>query len=140
AAADWCVPRAGTPDGTGSKARPLDLKTALKGPSRIQPSDTIWLRDGIYPGTFVCSLRGQPGRPITVRQYPGERATIDGAVLQTSGGWVNYWGFELMKSSPNRVSVQATAEPSDLPYQDGFNIRAPSVKCINLVVHDVVGN
>jgi hypothetical protein len=139
-ATEWYVTPAGIPGGNGSKNAPFDLATALAATTTIQPGDTVWLRAGVYQGTFFCFLQGQAGHSITIRQYPGEHATIDGGIAQTVGGWVDYWGFELMKSSFNRVSAYPEAYPPDLSIQDGLNIRAPSVRCINLAVHDVIGS
>src|ERR1700741_5077229 len=68
----------GTPYGDGSAAHPWDLKTALAQPSAVRPGDTIWLRGGIYRGTYDANLNGTSTAPIKVRQYPGERAIIDG--------------------------------------------------------------
>src|SRR2546430_15149648 len=70
---------AGTPRGDGTRDRPWDLATALSGGrGRVQPGDTIWLRGGTYTGNFDGTLTGTSTAPIVVRQYPGERATIDG--------------------------------------------------------------
>src|SRR5688572_27323058 len=68
----------GLPDNDGTLQRALDLTTALSEHSPAKPGDTIWLRGGIYPGSFTSELKGSPNLPIVVRQYPGERATLDG--------------------------------------------------------------
>jgi hypothetical protein len=39
------------------------------------------LRGGRYIGTFRSSLTGTASAPIKVRQYPGERATLDGSAV-----------------------------------------------------------
>ena len=137
--ADLYVAPTGTSNGDGSVARPLDLGTALSGPLP-KPGDTVWLRGGVYAGAFGSGLKGQSGLPITVRQYPGERATIDGSLSQTNGGWVNYWGFEVMNSYPTRVSTQAGSSPTDLPIHDAIDCTVGNVKFINLTVHDCPGN
>ena len=66
---------------TASIARPWDLATALSNRTVVQPGDTIWLRGGRYTfpagGNIRCGLRGTASAPITVAQYPGERATLD---------------------------------------------------------------
>jgi hypothetical protein len=64
-------------------ANPWDLQTALLQPSAVHAGDTIWLRGGRYVGTFRSSLTGTSAAPIKVRQYPGERATLDGNATTT---------------------------------------------------------
>src|SRR5437867_1936882 len=91
---------AGTSRGDGSRDRPWDLATALSGGrGRVQPGDTIWLRGGTYTGNFDGTLTGTSAAPIVVRQYPGERATIDGN-LHVHGAYAIYWGFEITQSNP----------------------------------------
>src|SRR5512142_489791 len=77
-AADFYVSPAGIPSASGALSSPWDLQTALNQPSAVHPGDTIWLRGGTYVGHFTSSLNGNSSSPITVRQYAGERATIDG--------------------------------------------------------------
>ena len=86
------------------------MDTALAQPSAVKPGDTIWLRGGTYVGAFRSSLTGSSGKPILLRQYPGERATIDGnyggndATLDIRGSNAWYWGFEVTNSDPTRAS------------------------------------
>jgi uncharacterized protein YjdB len=125
----------GTSGGDGSSARPWDLATALRGGGgRVQPGDTIWLRGGTYRGAFTSSLNGTAAAPIVVRQYPGERATIDvngwtSDALLVTGAYGVYWGFEIMNTSPDRTTV--TPQRPHGVVNDG-----PHNKYINLVVHD----
>ena len=105
-AAEFFVSPGGSPFGDGSLAAPWDLPTALAHPSTVHPGDTIWLRGGTYTGTFHSTLTGASGQPIIVRQFPGERATLDYAstaptevqVLKIDGAWTWYWGMEVMSS------------------------------------------
>src|SRR5437879_8612987 len=81
---------AGTPRGDGTRDRPWDLATALSGGrGRVQPGDTIWLRGGPYTGNFDGTLPGTSEARIVVRQYPGERATMDGK-LHVHGAYAIY--------------------------------------------------
>jgi uncharacterized protein YjdB len=128
----------GSSAGTGAIDRPWDLQTALSHPSSILAGDTIWLRGGTYRGEFRSRLTGTATAPIVVRQYPGERATIDGS-LTTERGYTWFWGFEVMSSDPNRVSSQSGSSPSDLGDRVNAGITtgsSPGVRFINLVVHD----
>ena len=81
--ADFYVAPNASASGTGSLSNPWQLQTALNQPSSVHPGDTIWLRGGTYVGTYVNLLIGTPSSPITVRQYTGERATIDGNAVTT---------------------------------------------------------
>jgi hypothetical protein len=122
--AGYYVAPNGTAAGDGSMARPWDLATALAHPSRVQAGDTIWLRGGTYKGRFTSRLAGAAGRPIVVRQYPGERATVDGNIV-VEGGNAWLWGFEVMNSD---AYVTTEREP--------VQVLAPGVKVINMTLHN----
>jgi hypothetical protein len=127
----------------GTWAAPLDLATALSAQSPAQPGDTIWLRGGLYRPTatvdagghdvlYVSYLNGTAGAPIIVRQYPGERATLDGGlaptvpVLVVNGSYTYFWGFEVTNTNLDRLSVRA----------DGIDMYGDHNKFINLIIHD----
>jgi len=118
-------PPYGSASGSGATDDPWDLATALAGgPARqVQAGDTVWIRGGTYPGSFRTSLQGQPGQPIQFRQYPGERAIIDGS-LAASGSELWFVGFEIMQSRPLQV-VDRVLEAN-----------TTNGKFINLVLHD----
>jgi hypothetical protein len=117
-AIDFYVSPAGTTStapGTGTITNPWALQTALAQPAAVHPGDTIWLRGGTYTGLFTSYLTGTSSLPIVVRQYPGERARLDGNVnplvlgtdswiLKVNGAYTWYWGFEVMDSNPNRYN------------------------------------
>jgi len=137
------VSPAGRADGDGSRSRPWDLGTALAHPRAVKPGDTIWLRGGTYQGAFQSRLTGSPQAPVTVRQYPDERAVLDGgaaaaSVLTVAGSWAVYWGFEIMRSDPERTTATQGSHPRDLGrgVSSGIVVLAPSSKFINLLVHD----
>jgi hypothetical protein len=145
--ADWYV----TPAGAGvacTFSMPCDLDDALdKDVTPAQPGDTIWLRGGIYPGTFHATLSGNSTAPIVIRQYPGERAIIDGRnsngnpILTISGAWTWFWGFVIMSSDPVRLSASTDSAPPDIGRGEGILIsQTPGSgvgsKFINLIVHD----
>src|SRR5256885_16739553 len=76
--AGWHVAPSGSSSNAGSTSQPWSLDYALHGASgQIQPGDTVWLHGGTYRGAFRPSVAGAPGNPVVIRQYPGERATID---------------------------------------------------------------
>lgn len=139
--AGYYVAPNGSSGGDGSEARPWDLATGLAGAGgRVQPGDTVWLRGGTYRGAFRATACGVEGRPVVFRQYPGERAIIDGTGTPSRGpsvfyvgcSWTVFWGFEIMNSDPVRTTTLT-----------GNGIRPNSVanyashtKYVNLVVHD----
>jgi hypothetical protein len=132
------------PDGLaandGSAAAPWDLATALQQPKILHPGDTIWLRGGLYKGSFESRLTGAPDAPLVLRQYPGERAQLDGDkgayALTIKGAWTWYWGFEITNHNPNRTSPSSGSNPSDFKRASGVSVLAPHVRLINLVIHD----
>ena len=140
AAADFFVAVDGSASGDGSIERPWDLPTALSHPMVIQAGDHIWLRGGVYRGTFTSKLTGAPGRPIVLRNYQRERVTLDYPdqpeelqVLRIDGAWTWYWGLEITSSWTPRI---------DAPKQRavGVSVYGPNVKLINLAIHDTFGS
>jgi Big-like domain-containing protein len=136
--AGWFASPTGSSSGDGSR-RPWDLQTALNGGNgAVRPGDTIWVRGGTYAGTYSTALAGTSTAPIVVRQYRGERATIDGGTssvetFAVDGQWAIYWGFEVMQSGTQRFCDSCLGlRPT------GVYVRsAHDVKLVNLVVHDV---
>jgi hypothetical protein len=128
----YYVDTRGSSAGDGSWQKPWDMATALAGArGQIHPGDTVWLRGGRYAGPFTSSLTGTPGAPVIVRQYPGERATLDNTsptavTLHITGSNAWYWGFEVTNSSPDR----------NVSRPNGVYPTATDTKMINLVVHD----
>jgi hypothetical protein len=132
----------GTATGDGSAQRPWNLATALSHPASVVPGSTIWVREGVYRGQFTSRLKGTASAPITVRAYPGERATIDRATLgemstlDIRGPYTIWWGLEIMNSNTRRVTQTAGSHPDDLRRGDGVAVYAARTKLINLIVHD----
>ena len=117
----------GSSGGDGSLGRPWDLRTALAQPNGVGAGDTLWLRGGTYRGSFTSRLTGGSTAPLIVRQFAGERATIDGnLVIYGASTW--YWGFEV--ANTNTATVDRM----------GINVHAPRTKVIGLSVHDATGN
>lgn len=130
---EWFAAPDGSPDGDGSIELPWDLETALHQDDLIQPGDILWLRGGTYTMPegewyITARLRGTREQPVIVRQYPGERATIDGSLVSRAD-YTWYWGFEITNSSGER---RAAHDGRGL----GLNLQAPGNKAINLIVHN----
>lgn len=146
--ADFFVAPYGRTGAQGTIADPWDLQTALAHPRTVQPGDVIWLRGGVYAleHTLASRLRGIEGSPIIVRQWPGERATLDCRLVTETGAgseclliqsvhtW--YWGFEIT----NSTAVRYSPTPGSTPNPRGLGIQGQGglgTKLINLVIHDV---
>jgi len=140
----WVSPK-GNARGTGEFKNPWDLQTALNQSGQVMPGDTIWLREGIYRGMFTSNLNGTAPSPIIVRNYAGERATIDRAgadatgqaALTVNGCFVWFWGLEITNSYPDRSrtspftgTVKAWRGPG-VYVQQGIGF-----KFINMIIHD----
>lgn len=119
----YYVAPTGSASGDGSYGNPWDLATALNQPAAVQPGDTVWVLGGTYKGRFTSRLTGTSGSPIVLRQYPGQRATIDGSLL-VLGAATTYWGLEVMDSDASRPAII------------GVNVKGPNTKFVNMVVHD----
>lgn len=136
----WYVSPNGSSSGNGSQSRPWDLQTALNHPSTVKPGDTIFLLAGTYRGAFKSYLRGLANAYISIRAYPGARATLmntTGPALEIMNSWyVNFWGLEI-------TSTYSTRSPSRSETTYGIRINQGSsntphhVRFINMVIHDV---
>jgi hypothetical protein len=62
----------------GSEAKPW--RTINHALPQLAPGDTLYLRGGSYFENVYCAVAGTPEKPITIRSYPGELATIDGGL------------------------------------------------------------
>ncbi len=55
------------------------FRTLLQFNTAAQPGDTLYLRGGVYIASeTIFTASGQPGQPITIRNYPGEVPILDG--------------------------------------------------------------
>ena len=119
----YYVSPTGSAGASGTKSSPWDLNSVLRGSKAVAPGDTVWVLGGTYRGAFINYLNGTSTRQIVVRQYPGQRATIDGDLL-VLGSYTTFWGLEVMNSNPLAS------------YKIGVNVKSPGSRMINLVVHD----
>jgi hypothetical protein len=139
-ATDHYVAPNGTSSGSGAISSPWDLQTALSQPASIKPGDTIWVLAGTYHAPtsngFISNLNGTATSPIIVRNYNGQRATIDGFgtefTIAVYGSYTWYWGLEVMDSNTKRTAATPTAAPNAF----GVSVYGSYNKFINLIVHD----
>ena len=137
----YFVSASGSSSADGSLAHPWSLSAALSGAAgRVQPGDTIWLRGGTYRGAFTVTAGGSSGQPVVFRQYPGERAIIDGAgtarsgtILNVRAPYVVLWGFEITDTDADRTYSQT----GNAGRPHGVANYASHTQYISLVVHDV---
>jgi len=143
---EFYVSPTGSSSGDGSQLKPWNLAYALSSaPLPAGHTNTVWLRNGVYPGTYICTRSGSASGPTIYRQYPGERATINSGVgsnipdaLSVRSSYVWFWGFEVTTSRTNCSSKQSGSYASDLCYGYGINLgdkgTSQGVKFINLTV------
>ncbi|MHB8897674.1 MAG: hypothetical protein ACYC6Y_02885 [Thermoguttaceae bacterium] len=87
-AAEYYVAPGGNDADPGTQSRPLaTLEAAV---SRLEPGDTLVVRGGVYRETVRFPRSGEAGKPITLKAYPGEEATISGCEPIT--GWIRHEG------------------------------------------------
>jgi hypothetical protein len=135
---EWFVSSDGSASNNGTIDSPWNLRTALDHPPEVIPGDTIWIRGGIYEGHFKSRLIGTIGARITVRGFPGERATIaddrpkGGATLEIWGSSTDYRDLEITNTNPNR-----RFQGLQIYRPIGVHVQGDHVRLINLVVHDV---
>lgn len=137
-ASDFYVSPLGSPAGDGSAMYPWDLASALAHPMAVAPGDTIWLREGVYRGSFTSQLTGTAALPIRVRGVPTNRVVIDAdrdtllpAVLTIRGAYTWFWGIEVLNSNPTRAYSSLAAGRAT-----GVDIFGNGVRLINCFVHD----
>jgi len=64
--------------------------------SRLHPGETGCLRGGVYRGPLKLSVRGRPGKRITLRPYPGETVRLVGRIWITrKSSWLVFRGLRL---------------------------------------------
>ena len=140
-ASNFYVSPSGSASGNGSITSPWDIYTGL-GSSAVKPGDTVWLRGGTYGSGGASSvysyLNGTSALPIYVRQYPGERATINGG-LGIVGNYTWYWGFEVAVLNWNwpRTTSSIDSFPPGKPADAVFLVQGSTgCKLINMIIHD----
>lgn len=84
--------RRGDDMGAGTESQPW--KTLAHAVRKLEPGDTLYLREGVYHEHVAPTRSGLPDRPITIRSFPGELAVIDGGVSdfldRPSDSWEPY--------------------------------------------------
>lgn len=82
-ASEMYVAPGGTDAGGGTQTEPL--ATIQAAVDRLRPGDTLLIRGGVYRETVMFPRSGEPGKPITVMPYQGEKVVITGC--EPVAGW-----------------------------------------------------
>jgi hypothetical protein len=127
----------------GDIAEPLTLANALT-LDRIKPGHTVYLRGGVYnaQSSLTCTLQGTADAPITVRNYPGEVAQIDAALVLSCPHtrWISDdYGLEVIGTSENRYSDVDHTPPPGGHQGITFSPTVTGVELINVRIYDVNG-
>lgn len=147
-AGEYFVAVNGKANNSGSERAPWDLASVAAGRQKIQPGSVVWVRGGsyIFPvrdskeggNGFAVSLSGAEGRPVHLRGWPGERATIDGGFnVAASHLWI--WDLEFALADDWRPKEPAPEGPNArFKTPTGvLNISAKTdIKIINCISHN----
>lgn len=98
------VASSGDDGNSGAEASPL--RTIQKAAEVARAGDTVLVHGGVYKGHVLLRLSGEPDKPITFRNAPGEKPVVDGErqgriELQSEQGWqrpvgwITLEGFEV---------------------------------------------
>lgn len=70
----YYVAPSGSDNHSGGEAEPL--RTISKAVSQARAGDTVLVRGGVYSEAVVLQFSGKEGKPIVLKNYPGERPVI----------------------------------------------------------------
>ena len=138
----------GKSNASGTEADPLDLNTALSSASPLNAGDTLWIKEGVYEGSYRSDLRGTQTNPIKVKPIPGKRVVIDNTSgkssgLTVSGKWTEYYGLEVLSQQKDRDTSADKYEDIEFKITGGVTVGGTgygsNTKVINFIVHDNVG-
>jgi nitrous oxidase accessory protein NosD len=78
--ASYYVALDGNDANPGTEEQPF--QTISNGARILQPGDTLYIREGTYPESYIDTIRGGTSWdvPVTVAAYPGEHVTIQGSL------------------------------------------------------------
>jgi hypothetical protein len=103
-AKNYYVTPTGSDNSLGTVGTPF--RTIQKAVNIAQAGDTILVRGGAYKEYVIMRRSGVQGKPITLKNYPGEAPILDGALqfMSSSGakypiGWIVVEGFEIINGT-----------------------------------------
>ena len=137
------VSLSGSSSGSGTQEDTLDLKTALSLNSPAQAGQTIWIKAGVYKGSFESKISGRAGLPISIKPLPGQRVLIDSynsgfdrAGLSITGQWTNFYGIEATSSDTNRGNT--TERYPNVEAKPGITVLGANTNIYNALTYDNV--
>jgi hypothetical protein len=153
-AAVYYVSLAGADENTGTLQAPF--RTINYAVAKLQPGDTLFVRDGTYFENVRVRVSGTKEASITIRSYPGERATIDSGIADFrrvgNSDWEivdpNLGEYRSVRQFPASGYPYAYVEGIPgyenqrvflVPYKSGQHFRAPSADYVNPTTPVYVG-
>lgn len=138
------VTLSGTSSATGTQDDPIDLATALSSSSPAQPGDTIWIKEGVYKGSFTSEISGSSGQAISIKPLPGQRVLINShnsgvqdAGLRVNGQWTNFYDIEATSSDTNRGNIEERYP--NVESKSGIAVFGANTNIFNCITHDNIG-
>ncbi len=138
------VTLSGTSNATGTQDDPIDLATALSSSSPAQPGDTIWIKEGVYKGSFISEISGSSGQAISIKPLPGQRVLINShnsgvqdAGLRVNGQWTNFYDIEATSSDTNRGNTEERYP--NVESKSGIAVFGANTNIFNCITHDNIG-
>jgi len=109
----YYVSVSGSDSNNGNIQTPFqNINTAL---IKALPGDQVIVRGGTYYQEVKFLRSGEPGKPITLKNYPKEKAIIDGSKIAVSGwqalvtlsnmSWITLDGFDICNLHSDKVNT-----------------------------------
>ena len=110
----------GSDSAAGTEEAPY--RTAMKLSSSLSAGETGCLRAGSYAGGITFRAAGRPDARVTFRNYPGERATVEGRVyIAKTAPYVVVEGLYLNGKSTSNPSPTVNASHATFRHNDVTN-------------------
>ncbi len=150
-AAGYHVATTGSPSGTGTLARPWDIRTGFS-LANLTGGDTLWVHGGTYAGNaFQVTVSGtSDNAPFVVRNWNDEHvALLDTSgtemILYIKGNYAWVWGLEICSNSlnaqaPGPAGVQMTGLHSKLINCYIHDTQSVGIACQQVVGTEIYGN
>ena len=123
------------PNGSDNAAGTVDapFRTAQVLADSLTPGQTGCLRAGTYREDLTIRQGGQPGAPVTIRSFPGERAQIVGRLwLARTADYVTVASLDLDGKNPDENLPSPTVNSSNATFTDNDVTNEHTAICFNL--------
>ena len=99
-----------SPDGDDGNSGTISapISTIQRGTDLARAGDTVLVRAGIYRETVIMRFSGEPGKPIVLKNYPGEQPVIQPGEPgeQPPGHGVQLWAAEGYQNPIGWIAVE----------------------------------